>query len=88
MLAGYPPFFTEDGNPMKLYEKVSYGFASLMTDHSGQSEVPNLFRRIGQGTAQESVGRRSIQTVRKPARRIFRYLCTWMVLRSRLGQII
>lgn len=21
--AGYPPFFTEDGNPMKLYEKVS-----------------------------------------------------------------
>lgn len=20
--AGYPPFFTEDGNPMKLYEKV------------------------------------------------------------------
>lgn len=23
MLAGYPPFFTEDGNPMKLYEKVS-----------------------------------------------------------------
>ncbi|WWC89176.1 uncharacterized protein L201_004094 [Kwoniella dendrophila CBS 6074] len=21
MLAGYPPFFTEDGNPMKLYEK-------------------------------------------------------------------
>ncbi|EKC99215.1 hypothetical protein A1Q2_06415 [Trichosporon asahii var. asahii CBS 8904] len=22
MLAGYPPFFTEDGNPMKLYEKV------------------------------------------------------------------
>jgi len=24
MLAGYPPFFTEDGNPMKLYEKVSH----------------------------------------------------------------
>ncbi|CAD6576441.1 MAG: camp-dependent protein kinase catalytic subunit [Tremellales sp. Tagirdzhanova-0007] len=22
MLAGYPPFFTEDGNPMKLYEKA------------------------------------------------------------------
>lgn len=20
--AGYPPFFTEDGNPMKLYEKI------------------------------------------------------------------
>lgn len=22
--AGYPPFFTEDGNPMKLYEKVIF----------------------------------------------------------------
>jgi len=22
MLAGYPPFFSEDSNPMKLYEKV------------------------------------------------------------------
>jgi protein kinase A len=22
--AGYPPFFTEDGNPMKLYEKVCH----------------------------------------------------------------
>ncbi|KAJ1025218.1 hypothetical protein NDA16_002722 [Ustilago loliicola] len=22
MLAGYPPFFTEDGNPIKLYEKI------------------------------------------------------------------
>ena len=26
MLAGYPPFFTEDGNPMKLYEKVGIDF--------------------------------------------------------------
>ncbi|OCF74469.1 AGC/PKA protein kinase [Kwoniella mangroviensis CBS 8886] len=25
MLAGYPPFFTEDGNPMKLYEKIIAG---------------------------------------------------------------
>lgn len=23
MLAGHPPFFTEDGNPMKLYEKIT-----------------------------------------------------------------
>ena len=22
MLAGHPPFFTEDGNPIKLYEKI------------------------------------------------------------------
>ncbi|WVO16092.1 hypothetical protein L204_103758 [Cryptococcus depauperatus] len=25
MLAGYPPFFTEDGNPMRLYEKIIAG---------------------------------------------------------------
>jgi serine/threonine protein kinase len=29
MLAGYPPFFTEDGNPMKLYEKVRYLTCSI-----------------------------------------------------------
>jgi protein kinase A len=22
MLAGHPPFYTEDGNPIKLYEKI------------------------------------------------------------------
>lgn len=27
--AGYPPFFTDDGNPMKLYEKVSDSVFSL-----------------------------------------------------------
>ena len=25
MLAGYPPFYTEDGNPIKLYEKIIAG---------------------------------------------------------------
>lgn len=27
--AGYPPFFTEDGNPMKLYEKVIFSTDSI-----------------------------------------------------------
>ncbi|KAG7562014.1 hypothetical protein FFLO_02569 [Filobasidium floriforme] len=35
MLAGYPPFFTEDGNPMKLYEKVSCGKVRYPTYFDG-----------------------------------------------------
>lgn len=45
MLAGYPPFFTEDGNPMKLYEKVSISgqFRRLIaSDHCRQSQVSDL----------------------------------------------
>jgi protein kinase A len=44
MLAGYPPFFTEDGNPMKLYEKVgcTHLRAALTSDHRRQSALSDL----------------------------------------------
>jgi protein kinase A len=48
MLAGYPPFFTEDGNPMKLYEKVStdptFSVIRYMTPSSPFAPVLSLLR--------------------------------------------
>ncbi len=58
--AGYPPFFTEDGNPMKLYEKVglltpaSVTNDSQWTDHSRQGPVSHIFRRASEGAPEES----------------------------------
>ncbi|TXT08999.1 hypothetical protein VHUM_02473 [Vanrija humicola] len=44
MLAGYPPFFTEDGNPMKLYEKIIAGKVRYPTyfDNSAKELLKNL----------------------------------------------
>jgi protein kinase A len=43
MLAGYPPFFTEDGNPMKLYEKVSARRTWLTQIIAGKVRYPTYF---------------------------------------------
>ncbi|KAJ9121515.1 hypothetical protein QFC22_002133 [Naganishia vaughanmartiniae] len=44
MLAGYPPFFTEDGNPMKLYEKIIAGKVRYPTyfDATAKELLKNL----------------------------------------------
>ncbi|WWD03140.1 hypothetical protein V865_001187 [Kwoniella europaea PYCC6329] len=49
MLAGYPPFFTEDGNPMKLYEKVRYPsyFDPLAKELLKNLLVGDLTKRYG-----------------------------------------
>ncbi|RSH86881.1 camp-dependent protein kinase catalytic subunit [Apiotrichum porosum] len=54
MLAGYPPFFTDDGNPMKLYEKIIGGkvryptyFDALAKDLLKNLLVGDLTKRYG-----------------------------------------
>ncbi|CED84347.1 agc pka protein kinase [Phaffia rhodozyma] len=54
MLAGYPPFFTEDGNPMKLYEKIIAGkvrypayFDELSKDLLKSLLISDLTKRFG-----------------------------------------
>jgi protein kinase A len=54
MLAGYPPFFTEDGNPMKLYEKIIAGkvrypnyFEALSKDLLKSLLTSDLTKRFG-----------------------------------------
>ncbi|WVW84081.1 hypothetical protein I302_106110 [Kwoniella bestiolae CBS 10118] len=47
MLAGYPPFFTEDGNPMKLYEKVSQPIKNTLTELLKNLLVGDLTKRYG-----------------------------------------
>ncbi|SCV68316.1 BQ2448_437 [Microbotryum intermedium] len=54
MLAGYPPFFTEDSNPMRLYEKIIAGkvrypgyFAPEAKDLLKSLLTPDITKRFG-----------------------------------------
>ena len=46
MLAGYPPFYDEGNNPMKVYEKILEGKLEFPRSFNGDANARDLVRRL------------------------------------------